>query len=107
MTDAFTSRMTRKEAVAVLLYLPVHFLLLPTLLMRIPETAALSEIQLNVAVYAFGTLWMLVFAGRFLRRDFDPLCDHPFYCLLQVLIAYGMMMAFNLLIAAFLQFLLP
>ena len=99
--------MTRGETAAVLLYLPLHFFLLPTLLAWLPETAELTELQMNVVIYTFGTVWMLVFAGRFLRRDFDPFCDHLFYCVVQVLIGYGMIMAFNMLIAAFLQLLLP
>ena len=103
----FSSCMTRSETIAVLLYLPIHLGLLPLLLLRLPETASLSELQINTIIYTAGTLWMLLFAGRFLRRDFDPLCDHPAYCLLQVLLGYGMMLAFNMLIAAFFQFLLP
>ena len=99
----FTSRMTRGEMIAVLVYLPLHILLLPMLLLSLPETAGLSEIQINVAVYTFGTLWMLLFAGRFLRRDFDPLCDHPFYCLLQVVTSYGMVLALNMLLSALLM----
>ena len=103
----FTSRMSRGEIIAVLLYLPLHIWLLPMLLLSLPETAGLSEIQLNVAVYTIGTLWMLLFAGRFLRRDFDPLCDHPFYCLLQVLTGYGIVLAFNMLLSALLMMVQP
>ena len=99
--------MTRREVVAVLLYLPLHFFLLPTLLMWLPETSGLTELQMNVVIYTLGTVWMLIFAGRFLRRDFDPFCDHPSFCILQVLIGYGMIMALNMLIAAFLQLLQP
>jgi membrane protease YdiL (CAAX protease family) len=50
---------------------------------------------------------MLLFAGRFLRRDFDPLCDHFRYCLLQVLISYGMMIGFNLILNSILLLVLP
>ena len=73
----FTSRMTRREIAAVLAYLPLHIGLLPLLLLSLPQTAGMSEIQINFAIYAIGALWMLLFAGRFLRRDFDPLCEHP------------------------------
>ena len=103
----FTSRMTRGETIAVLVYLPLHVALLPMLLLSLPETAGLSEIQLNVIVYTAGALWMLLFAGRFLRRDFDPLCDHPFYCLLQVVTGYGMVLAFNMLLSALLMMVEP
>ncbi len=99
----FTSRMTRREIAAVLAYLPLHIGLLPLLLLSLPQTAGMSEIQINFAIYAIGALWMLLFAGRFLRRDFDPLCEHPFYCLLQVVTSYGMVLALNMLLSALLM----
>ena len=104
---SFTSRMTVRESVVALCYLPVHLVLLPTLLQYLPETASLSELSLNIIVYVTGSLFMLIFAGPFLRRDFDPLCDHPFFCVLQVLICYGMMMAFNMLLSGLFLLFLP
>ena len=98
MPPRFGSRMTRGEIIAALLYLPVHLWLLPTLLMSVPETASLSELDINTVVFAFGAVWMLVLEGRFLRRDFDPLCDAPGFCLLQILIHYGMLFGCNLLL---------
>ena len=106
-TDFFSSRMTRGEAIAALLYLPLHVWLLPTLLLSLPATSGISELTLNVIVYITGAVYMLIFVGRFLRRDFDPLCDHFRYCILQVLICYGMMVAFNLILSAVLSLLLP
>ena len=103
----FTSRMTRGETIAALLYLPLHVWLLPRLLYSLPETAGLTDLTVNVAVYVFGTVYMLALLGRFLRRDFDPLCDHFGYCILQVLICYGMMLAFNLLLSGILTLVLP
>ena len=72
----FTSRMTKGELIAVLLYLPLHVWLLPLLLFSLPAASGISELQINLIVYVAGALYMLLFAGRFLRRDFDPLCDH-------------------------------
>ena len=43
-----------------------------------------------------------MFMFRFLRRDFDPICDRPGYCLLQIVICYGLMMAFNLCVSGIL-----
>ena len=103
----FTSRMTRGETIAALLYLPLHVWLLPRLLYSLPETAGLTDLTVNVAVYVFGTVYMLALLGRFLRRDFDPLCDHFGYCILQVLICYGMMLAFNLLLSGILTLVFP
>ena len=105
-TDFFTSRMTRGEVVAALLYLPLHVWLLPMLL-SLPATSGISELTLNVIVYITGAVYMLVFVGRFLRRDFDPLCDHLRYCILQIVICYGMMVAFNLILSAVLSLILP
>ena len=103
----FTSRMTRGETIAALLYLPLHVWLLPRLLYSLPETAGLTDLTVNVAVYVFGTVYMLALLGRFFRREFDPLCDHFGYCILQVLICYGMMLAFNLLLSGILTLVLP
>ena len=106
--QGFTDRMTTGEAAAVLLYLPLHIWGLPTLLMTLPWTAErLSDLDVNIWVYGFGALYMLLFAGRFLRREFDPLCDRPAWCLLQILICYGMMMAFNLILGIVLAPFLP
>ena len=104
---SFTSRMTKGELIAVLLYLPLHVWLLPLLLYSLPAASGISELQLNLIVYVSGALYMLLFAGRFLRRDFDPLCDHFRYCLLQVLISYGMMIGFNLILNSILLLVLP
>ena len=106
-TDFFTSRMTRGEVVAALLYLPLHVWLLPMLLLSLPATSGISELTLNVIVYITGAVYMLVFVGRVLRRDFDPLCDHLRYCILQIVICYGMMVAFNLILSAVLSLILP
>ena len=103
----FTSRMTKGELIAVLLYLPLHVWLLPLLLYSLPAASGISELQINLIVYVAGALYMLLFAGRFLRRDFDPLCDHFRYCLLQVLISYCMMIGFNLILNSILLLVLP
>ena len=60
----FTSRMTPGETVAALLYLPLHIWLLPRLLFSLPQTAGLSDLSINLAVYVCGVVYMLVFVGR-------------------------------------------
>ena len=104
---SFTSHMTRGEVIAALLYLPLHIWLLPTLLYSLPGLKGLSDLTVNVVVYITGTVYMLLLLGRFLRRDFDPLCDHLVYCVLQVLISYGMMLAFNMILNGLLLLVLP
>ena len=94
----FSSRMTRGEMIAVLAYLPLHVWLIPTILQTIPAAQGLSAATLNLIAYIFAVCYMLAVAWRFLRRDFDPLCDHMSFCITEVLISYGMMLAFNLIL---------
>ena len=105
--QSFTSRMTPGETAAALLYLPLHVWLLPKLLFSLPRTEGMSDLAINFAIYVFGAVYMLVFTGKWLRRDFDPLCDHPLYFVLQILVSYGMMIAFNMMLNAVLMLLLP
>ena len=105
--NSFTSRMTPQEGIAVLVYLPLHLWLIPLLLYSLPETADLSTLAVNVVVYTSGTLYMLLFAGRFLRRDFDPLCDHPVYCIIQIALCYCMMLACNIILNSVFLALIP
>ncbi len=93
----FSSRMTRRESFAALAYLPIHLLLLPTLLSHLPGQS-LSIEELNFIIYAAGLLYMLVCQFGFLRRDFDALCDNTLFILLEVVICYGLMLGFNLLL---------
>ena len=47
---------------------------------------------------ASGRLYILVCQWRFLRRDFDALCDNLLFILLEIVICYGLMLAFNYLL---------
>lgn len=96
----FTSRQTKGEAIAALVYLPMHVVLLPLLLSFVfarlmPD---ISIATFNWIYYAIGIAYMLAFELRFLRRDFDPLCDRFVGCLLEVLSCYGIMFILNLLV---------
>ena len=102
----FTSRLSRGQLLAVLLWLPVHVLGFPWLMTALPAAARLTEAEMNFIVYAAGTLFMLLACGRFLRREFDQLCDHPGTVLLQICLCYAAMLAFNLAIAGLLSLLL-
>ena len=57
---------------------------------------------LNIAVYGPGAVFMLLTQFRFLRRDFDPLCDRPGYMLLEILVSYGAMLLFNMALSGIL-----
>lgn len=84
----FTSRLTKKETAAVLAWLPVHLWLLPLLLQQMINRGAMDDVAANVICYTLGVLYMLGLLFPFLRRDFDPLCDRPVYCLLEILKNY-------------------
>ena len=103
----FTSRMSKWELIAALLYLPLHVWLLPRLLTMIPATAELSDLNVNMLVYGIGTGYMLLVLGGFFRREFDPLCDYPMYCVFQIVLSYGMMLAFNMLLGLAMTLILP
>ena len=92
---AFHSRMSRTQRVVALLYLPVHVFLLPRLLLAVWDST-LSDAELNLLVYAVGFAVLLGVELSFLRRDFDPLCEHFGRVLLEVCICYGLMLAMNL-----------
>lgn len=90
----FTSRQSRAEWLLALLWLPVHLFVLPNLIVRFfPQ---LDDSGLNFVCYAIGAGWMLLTQFRFLRRDFDPLCENLFGIFLQVLGCYGAMLLFNM-----------
>lgn len=88
------SLMTRWEAVAVWLYIPIHFVLLPMPLAGLMTDGTLTEAMANLILYAVGFVYMLVFLGRFLRRDFDNVCDAP------LATVYGVALSFVTLFAA-------
>lgn len=95
-SEEYKSAMTKGETIAALIYLPVHIALLPALLYMLLQRGYLDESQMNLLCYAVGAVYMLVFCFRFLRRDFDPLLDRPFYCLKEIAVSYGMMLGFTL-----------
>lgn len=88
----FTSCMSRRETIACLVYLPVHVLLLPLLLGIFMRDA----VTLNLVYYLIGVGYMLAVGWRFLRREFDPLCDGLMRCVLQICGCYGLMLLMNL-----------
>ena len=100
----FTSRQSTAERILALVCLPIHLYLLPQAICRFFPTIDTS--WLNVAVYAIGAVYMLLTQFRFLRRDFDPLCDRPGYMLLEILLSYGAMLLFNMAISGILLLLI-
>ena len=94
----FTCRMSRWQTALALLYLPVQVALLPQALYSL-SGGQLSDVELNLYCYAAGALFMVLTQLSFLRRDFDPLCEHLGRVLWEVCLCYGLMLAFNLMIS--------
>lgn len=101
----FTSRMSRGEAIAALVYLPVHIAVLPTVLQLLISQGRLDAVNANFLCYTIGFCYMLGFLRRFLRRDFDPLCDRPGRCIVEILASYGLMFLGNLAVMVLLMLL--
>ena len=100
----FTSRLSRREALLVLLYLPIHLVLLQYGFTALIERGVLPQAQATLIYYVIGFVYMVLCAFRFLRRDFDALVDAPFYCIREVLRAYLWMLCFNLVLGLLLTY---
>ena len=99
----FSSSQNAVERILALLWLPIHLFLLPRVVSHF--FPGVDGSWLNLAVYAAGAGYMLVTQFRFLRQDFDPLCDRPGYMLLEILISYGAMLLFNMAVSGILMLL--
>lgn len=99
------SRMRPWQYAGAILWLPIHVLGLPWLLLRLfPE---FSMAGLNFWTYAIGAAALTLLCLSFLRRDFDRLWERPLHVLGQALLGYALLMAANLLLAILLSPLLP
>lgn len=97
-TLPFTSRLTKGQAIAALVYLPVHMVLLPVIVTIMILRGLLDESQANLLCYTLGVAYMLTFLWKFFRRDFDALCDRPWACIREVLVCYGLMLCCNFVV---------
>ena len=88
MSNEFTSRLSKPQAIAVLIWLPLHIIVLPALLYPLVLRGLIGGVTANLLIYALGAVYMLLLLRRFFRRDFDALCDHPLRVLLLVVGAY-------------------
>ena len=99
------SEMRLWQSIPVILWLPMHAYGLPWLLVRcLPD---LTVGGLNFWTYAFGAGLLTLLCLGFLRRDFDRICERPFYVLGQILLGYAMLMAANLLVSILVYAILP
>lgn len=102
----FTSAQSRWEHILALVYIPIHIVLLPSLALWLLNLGSVDMQWLNFSVYAAGLVFMLITQRRFLRREFDALCDNTLGCIIQVLFSYGAMLCFNLLVSLLLMLVL-
>jgi len=103
----FTSHMSKWEAAAVITYIPMHLLVIPTLVTFGMTKGWLNYVDANFLCYAIGAAYMVLVGHAFLRRDFDPMCDTPMYFFLQILSHYGMMLCYNYMVSLVLSLILP
>jgi membrane protease YdiL (CAAX protease family) len=99
------SRMSAWETICALCWLPIHIAALPLLLWKLYP--GIGSVNLNFATYALGATTLALLCRRFLRRDFDQLCDGFRPVLRQVLLSYLLMIAANMLINRVLYWILP
>ena len=103
----FTSHLERKEMRAVMIYLIIHIGILPWVINWLTARGTMSASDGNFLYYAFGASFMFATCMGFLRRDFDPLCDRPFYCMMEIISGYFAMVCFNMCISYILLQVLP
>jgi membrane protease YdiL (CAAX protease family) len=87
----FDDPMTRMERITALIYLPLHFAVIPLLLgilMSVWPESGLTETSLNIFYYALGCVYVLVFLWRYLRRAYDTLVDGLLRCIIVFFAAY-------------------
>lgn len=101
-TPEFTSIQTRWERIFAIGYLPMHLAVVPYLMVRLLGGEDADELWLNFTCYALALVFMLITQWKFLRREFDTLCDNFFGCITHVLWSYGAMLCFNLAVSAIL-----
>ena len=96
----FDPLLTRNETIFGLIYLPLHFLVLPIILemgMYLYSHVGLGKF--NLIVDAVGVLFLAVFMRHYLMRHFDAMLDHKGESALAVLFGYAVNMALSYLLA--------
>lgn len=78
-------------------WIPVHMFLLPTVLRMIPAVMAMSPAAQNLVLYVTSAFVLVIAETKFLRKDFDPLCDNFGFVLIQVLWGFAFMLALDML----------
>lgn len=90
---------TKRQSLIALLWLPVHLLILPRLMIKAIGAGYLDEIGANFLIYAIGTVFLLIAECRFLRKEFDPLADKPSAVIYQILLCYAVTLGLNMCVS--------
>lgn len=93
------SRMTRRETLLALLYLPLHALGLPLLGSFLVLRGVLTPGQANLLVYAVGAAVIVAVLFGFLRRDFDTLCDNVLLSIVVILQDYALLICSSIAVS--------
>lgn len=107
MLPEFTSHLKRSEMRAVMIYLIIHVGILPWVINLVTAKGSMSATEGNFVYYALGAGFMLATCMPFFRRDFDPLCDRPFHCMLEIFTGYVSMVCLNFCVTYFLLSYMP
>lgn len=94
----FDNALTGREYALLISFIPIHTLVLPNLLVLIAGNV-LDETWLTFVCYAISVVCTMAIGWRLLRRDYDPLFDHPLRILLEIIAAYFAMMALNICVS--------
>ena len=87
----FENKMSRRETVLGLIYLPIHVILLPLLLPKVFESLGLSGTEtMNLVYYGIGVVFCFVCLWAFLRGGYDGLLDKLGFCVVSFLMALGL-----------------
>ena len=88
MTNEYSSSLSKKQTIAILIWFPIHILGLPFIFSALWQRGLIDIVLANVLVYAVGAVYMLLVLHRFFRKDFDTLCDRPLRVLVLIIGAY-------------------
>lgn len=93
----FENTLTKPQKALGFIYLVLHVLVLPILLAMLQEyTPGMDDYTVNVAYYAIGMGFCLIFMWGFLRRGFDIFLDGLPRCLIALALAYIIQMFLSL-----------
>ncbi len=97
-----TPTITKFEKIFGLIYLPIHVFVLPIVLsvLQVFLFPNMTDIQGNLVYMGFSLAVVLLVYRKMLRREFDPLYDHPFHCLGTLLSGYGLWFVMTFVVAS-------